>query len=56
MTGWKTILVAVLSGLVYLLGWEQLTEYIDPQIIAIAMAIVMAVLRFLTGTPIFKKG
>ena len=56
MTGWKTILVAALSFLVYAFGWEQLSEFVDPQIIAIAMAIVMAVLRFLTGTPIFKKG
>lgn len=55
MTGWKTILVAVLSGLVYLLGWEQLTEYVDPQVIAILMSIAMAVLRFLTGTKIFNK-
>ncbi len=55
MTGWKTIAIAVVQFLVFAFGWEQLTEYLDPQIIAIVAAVLMAVLRFLTTTSVFKK-
>ena len=55
MSGFKTILVAVLSFLTFALGWEGLKELIDPQYIAIAMSILMAILRFITKSSVFKK-
>ncbi|MFQ5799310.1 MAG: hypothetical protein ACE5H0_11575 [Bacteroidota bacterium] len=55
MAGFKTIIVAVLSFLVFALGWEPLKQFIDPQTIAIVMAVLMAILRFLTKGPVFKK-
>lgn len=54
MTGWKTITVAILQLLAYVLAWEQLVEYLDPQVIAIAATVIMGILRFFTGTSIFK--
>ena len=55
MKGWKTVIVSVLSFLVFALGWDGLKELLDPQYIAIAMSIVMAILRFLTKSSVFKK-
>ena len=53
--GYKTIFIAILSFVVYALGWDQLVSYVDPQVIAIAGAVAMAILRFLTTSPVFKK-
>jgi hypothetical protein len=55
MKGWKTVLVVVLQAAVYLFGWEQLTEYLDPQYIALISAILMLVLRMVTTTPVGLK-
>lgn len=55
MKGYKTIGIAVVSFLVYALGWEQLTAYIDAQIIAVISSVLMFVMRFLTSSSIFKK-
>lgn len=55
MKGFKTIAVFGLSGLAYLLGWNQLTALVDPQWIAIATTVVGFALRFVTDTPVFKK-
>jgi hypothetical protein len=55
MKGWKTILIAVIQFAVYALGWEQLTQYLEPQTIAIIASVLMFVLRFLTSSPVFKS-
>ena len=55
MKGFKSIVVAVLSFLVFALGWEGLSALVDPQIIAMAMAVLVAILRFVTTTSIFKS-
>jgi hypothetical protein len=55
LKGYKTIILAVLSAGAYLLAWPQLTQYIDPQVIAVASAVLMGVMRWLTNSPLFKK-
>ena len=55
MKGFRTIAIFGLSGLAYLLGWEQLITVVDPKWIAIATSVVGFVLRFVTDTPVFKK-
>jgi hypothetical protein len=55
LKGWRTIGVNVLMGLSFLLGWEQLTEWIKPEIIATILAIVNIALRYITTTPIGKS-
>lgn len=55
MSGWKTIALAVVSFLLYAVGWEQLVDYVDAQTIALITAALMFVMRFLTKTPVFRK-
>ena len=55
LKGFKSIAIAVLSFLTFALGWEGLTELIDPQIVAMAMAVLMALLRFVTNSSVFRK-
>lgn len=55
LTGWKTIAVVVIQLLIYIFAWEPLLDLLDPQIIAVIAAVLMGILRFLTGTPVFKK-
>jgi hypothetical protein len=52
--GYKTILVAVISFLVYALGWDQLVNYVDPKTIALLGSVLMLALRFITSSPAFK--
>lgn len=56
MTGWKTLIVAVLSFAAYTFAWPQLTEYLDAQLIAQIAAVLMFALRFLTSTSVGSKG
>jgi len=54
--GWKTIAFFAFSGLAYLLGWDKMTELISPQYLAIATSIVGLALRYVTTSPMGKKG
>jgi len=54
MKGWKTVAFNVVSGLIFLLGWGPLTQWIDPQYIALGVIVGNFVLRFFTDTPVFK--
>ena len=54
MKGWKTILANLLLGLLYLLAWQPLTAWVDPQYIVMATAGINLVLRFFTTTPVGK--
>ena len=56
MKGWKTILFKAIGGLVFLLGWGPLAQWLDPQYIALAITAGNLVLRFLTDTPVFNAG
>jgi len=56
MKGWKTILFNAIGGLVFLLGWGPLAQWLDPQYIALAITAGNLVLRFLTDTPVFNAG
>lgn len=56
MKGWKTVLLAALSFAIYGLGWEQLTQYVDPQLIAMIGAILMLLMRLVSDTAPFKRG
>lgn len=53
IAGYKTIIVFGLSFIAYLLGWDQLTQYVSAKHIAEATAVIGVVLRFITTTPIF---
>lgn len=55
LKGYKTILVAAIEFVLFALGWNRLTEFIDAQYIAMIAAALMFVLRFITNTPIFKS-
>ena len=52
MKGWRTIAVFALSGVVYLLAWDQLANVISPKYIAVATTVVGIAMRFITSTPI----
>lgn len=54
MKGWKTIAFNVVTGLIFLLGWQPLTQWVDPQYIALAMGGLNLILRFVTTTPVGK--
>jgi hypothetical protein len=55
MKGWKTVVIAIISFLIYALGWEQLVQYLDAQMIALISSILMFIMRLLTKTPVFRK-
>jgi len=55
MKGWRTILSFGLSGLLYLLAWDQITSVVSPQIVAIITTIVGIGLRLITSTPVATK-
>ena len=55
MKGWRTIAVFALSGVAYLLAWDQLSSVIPGKWIAEATAIVGIGLRFITSTPVGEK-
>ena len=50
--GWRTIAMNVISGLVVMLGWDQLTQWVDPQVIAGILVMLNLILRWLTTTPV----
>ena len=50
--GWRTIAANVLGGLLILLGWDFLTQFVDPKIIAEAIVVINLILRWLTTTPV----
>ena len=52
MKGWRTIVAFVVAGLVYLLGWDQLTTVVSPKILAIATTVLGVGLRVITTTPV----
>ena len=55
MKGWRTILFNVLSGLLFFLAWEPLTQWVEPQFIALAVGGINLVLRFVTTGPVGEK-
>ena len=55
MTGYKTVIVAALQLVIYIFAWPQLVNYVDPQTIALVASALMLILRFFTGTSVFKK-
>jgi len=64
MAGWKTILVSILSLVVYIFGWDGMEAFLQAlgvvdtgQVIGVVMGIAMLVLRLITTGPIalFKK-
>ena len=50
--GWRTISANVLGGLLILLGWDFLTQFVSPKIIAEAIVVINLILRGLTTTPV----
>jgi len=57
MKGWKTLAVAVLLGLITALSNPELQQYVAENLVWLGpiLATVIAVLRALTTSPIFKK-
>jgi len=55
MKGWRTIAAFAASAIVYLLGWEQLKEILDPKWIAIGGTVMGVVMRLVTTGPVGKK-
>lgn len=54
-TGWKTVVLAVGSFLVYSLGWEDLQQYVSSQHIAQISAGIMLVMRLVSDGPAALK-
>lgn len=52
--GWRTIAANVITFLVTLAGWEELSKFVDPQHIVQAQAVLNILLRLLTTTPVGK--
>lgn len=52
MKGYRTLIVNALSLLIIILGWDQLTQYVSPEVIAAGLAIANALLRLITSTPV----
>lgn len=55
MKGWRTVAFNVLSFLLVVLGWDQLTQWVSGEVIAEAVALVNFLLRFVTDTTIFSR-
>lgn len=55
MKGWRTIVGFALTGVLYLLGWDQITQVIPAQYLAVATTVVGVALRFVTNTPVGSK-
>lgn len=53
--GYKTLLVNGLLFGSYALAWDQWTEWLSPEMIAMLTTVVNGVLRFVTKTPVFTK-
>lgn len=54
MKGWRTIVVNVFLAVLYLLAWQPLTSWVDPQYIVLATGAINLALRFLTTSPVGK--
>lgn len=52
MKGWRTIAINVLTFLVAMFGWEDLTKFLDPQQIVLGAAVVNMALRWVTTTAV----
>lgn len=55
MKGKKTVVFAAASFVVYLLGWDQITAWVDAKYIALVGSVATFVLRLVTDTPVFKS-
>lgn len=55
LKGWRTIVVFGLSALAYLLGWDNITQVIPPEWLAVGTSIVGIALRLITNTPVGTK-
>ena len=55
MKGWKTIAFNGGALAVYILGWDQLTQWLSPEMIANLTVLINAGLRFVTTTPVGQK-
>lgn len=52
MKGWRTIAINVLTFLVAMFAWEDLTKFLDPQQIVLGAAVVNMALRWVTTTAV----
>lgn len=52
MKGYRTLAVNALSLVIILCGWDQITQYVSPEILAAILAIANALLRLITSTPV----
>ena len=55
MKGWRTIVIFALSGIVYLLGWDKITQVVPAEWVAVATAGAGILLRMITSTPVGTK-
>ncbi len=55
MKGWRTIAAFAGSAIVYLLGWDQLKDILDPKWIAIGGTVMGVVLRLVTTGKVGSK-
>ncbi len=54
MKGWRTIVVNVLLGILYLAAWQPITQWVDPQYLVLATGAINMILRFITTSPVGK--
>lgn len=55
MKGWRTITTNVLMFLIFVAGWEPLTQWVDPQILAGFVTLANIALRLFTTGPVGSK-
>jgi len=55
MKGWRTIAFNVGSALIFLLGWEPLTQWLEPKTIVLLVGGMNLLLRFVTTGPVGEK-
>ena len=56
LKGKRTLIINGLMLLTYLLAWDQLTQYLSPQVIAGITTAVNVGLRFITTSPVLTSG
>ena len=54
--GLKTILVNAALFASYVLGWDQITQYVSAEKVAEATVFVNMILRVFTNSPVGKQG
>ena len=54
MKGWRTVAVNVLTFGAALFTWEDMSKFVDPQVIVMVQAGINFALRFVTTTAVGK--